>query len=320
MPKIDLSIIIINYKTPDLTLQCLNSIYKSTESINFEIIVVDNFSEDNSLELIQKRFPKTKCIQMDYNSGFSRANNEGIKKSNGKYILFLNSDTIIYDDILPKSIKKYESLKKNFKIGLFSCKLLNTDKTVQQSISENFQGLKDALKGNPIYIKACKIFKIKKKINTLDNHNYNHFVKWLCGAFLLCEKEIVTNENEFFNSKFFMYSEDVEIAYRLSKKGYKHYFWAEKSIIHIGGESSKNENHKKTAQIIISSWLFILISKGKLIFEICFFITKFNLLLDGILDKNYKNSSEYQKRKSLIDFFEKKKVLLYDNNYLKYKT
>ena len=74
-----MSIIIINYKTTDLTLQCLNSIYSTTNSINFEIIVVDNFSEDNSLEIISKKFKDVICIQMDYNSGFARANNEGIK-------------------------------------------------------------------------------------------------------------------------------------------------------------------------------------------------------------------------------------------------
>ena len=87
--KVELSIIIINYKTTEITLQCLNSIYASTENVNFEIIVVDNFSEDNSLKIIQKKFPKIKCIQMKYNSGFSRANNAGIKKSCGDYILFV---------------------------------------------------------------------------------------------------------------------------------------------------------------------------------------------------------------------------------------
>ena len=176
MNEIELSIIIVNYKTAELTINCIDSIFKNEVGLNFEIIIVDNFSEDNSLEIISKKFKDVICIQMDYNSGFARANNEGIKKSNGKNILFLNSDTTILDDVLSKSIKKYEELKKEYKIGLFGCKLLNRDKTTQLSISENFPRIKDVIKENPIHIKACKVLGIKKKVNTLDNHNYNHFV------------------------------------------------------------------------------------------------------------------------------------------------
>ncbi|MFL2571428.1 MAG: glycosyltransferase family 2 protein [Parvicellaceae bacterium] len=318
MSKVELSIIIINYKTPDLTIQCLNSIYKSTESINFEIIVVDNFSEDNSLEIISKKFKDVICIQMDYNSGFARANNEGIKKSNGKYILFLNSDTIIFNDVLSESIKKYEKLKKEYKVGLFGCKLLNIDNTVQYSISESFPGYKDVLKANPLYIFISKFLGLNIKKVHLNNHNYNHFTKWLGGAFLLCEKKIVQEENEFFNPKFFMYSEDVEIAYRLFKKGYKHFFWAEKSITHLGGGSFNKKNEQKLGQIIISNWLFIQIAKGKLSFEIYFTLIKFNLYLDSILDKNYRNSSEYILRKSLIKFFNKRVKIMNDKSFFKY--
>ena len=117
MGQVELSIIIINYKTPTLTLQCLESIYSNTTNVKFEVIVVDNFSEDNIFDLIRRKFPETKCIQMNYNSGFARANNVGIKESCGDYILFLNSGIItsVIGPILA------------FGFSLYNSKTLNTE-------------------------------------------------------------------------------------------------------------------------------------------------------------------------------------------------
>src|SRR5688500_15595084 len=104
----DLSIILVNYKSPHLALDCIKSIYQETKKLSFEIIVVDNFSEDNSREVILQKYPAVIWIQMPYNAGFARANNAGIKAANGTYVLILNTDTIILDGALDKAVELFK--------------------------------------------------------------------------------------------------------------------------------------------------------------------------------------------------------------------
>src|SRR3989344_9058371 len=95
---LDLSIIIVSYNTSDFLKECLESIKKNTERLNYEIIVVDNPSSDNSVKMIKKEFPQVLLIESRKNLGFSKANNVGVKKSKGRYVLFLNPDTVVYKD------------------------------------------------------------------------------------------------------------------------------------------------------------------------------------------------------------------------------
>ncbi|MBP6661019.1 MAG: glycosyltransferase, partial [Chitinophagales bacterium] len=94
----DLSIVIVNYKSPQLILSCLKTIYNETKIISFEIIIVDNDSNDDSRQIIQQHYPNVQWIQMDYNSGFARANNAGIRNAKGEFLLLLNSDTLILEN------------------------------------------------------------------------------------------------------------------------------------------------------------------------------------------------------------------------------
>ena len=105
----DLSVILVNYKSPQLVLDCIESIYRETKTISFEIIVVDNFSEDNSGELILQKFASVIWIPMSYNAGFARANNRGIQAAKGDYVLVLNTDTIIQENALDKVLTLFRS-------------------------------------------------------------------------------------------------------------------------------------------------------------------------------------------------------------------
>ena len=100
----DLSIIIINYKSAKLVLDCVQSIYQQTQQYSFEIIIVDNDSKDDCKEKLLAAYPQTKWLQTGYNAGFARANNAGIRIANGEYVLILNADTIILDNAIDKSI------------------------------------------------------------------------------------------------------------------------------------------------------------------------------------------------------------------------
>ena len=96
----EISIIIVNYNTCDLTLQCLQSVYEKTVDVGFEVIVVDNASSDNSVEMIKKMFPQVKIIESVENLGFGKANNLGVKYANGDYLFLLNSDTILISNVI----------------------------------------------------------------------------------------------------------------------------------------------------------------------------------------------------------------------------
>ena len=105
----DLSIILVNYKSPQLVLDCVESIYHETKAISFEIIVVDNFSEDNSQDVVLSRFPRVQWIAMSYNAGFARANNEGIRQSSGRVVLLLNSDTVNEDNAIERCFELFKA-------------------------------------------------------------------------------------------------------------------------------------------------------------------------------------------------------------------
>ena len=105
---IDLSIVIVNYKTPQMTSECITSIWEYVEDIQLEIIVIDNNSQDNSKQYILTQHPYIIWIDMPYNAGFARANNEGIRLAQGKYILLLNSDTLLIDNSILKCIRTLE--------------------------------------------------------------------------------------------------------------------------------------------------------------------------------------------------------------------
>lgn len=312
MSKVELSIIIINYKTLDITLQCLNSIYASTENVDFEIIIVDNFSEDNSLEVIQKRFPKIKCIQMNYNSGFSRANNVGTKKSCGDYILFLNSDTIVTNNNLRHCLNKYKELELQMKIGLMGCQLLNDDDTLQLSSFNYFPGFIDEIKRNSIYIrffdsKAIKKNKFKKEI--IRNHNSNHITKWLCGAYLLTNNNNLKKDNLYFDESYFLYSEDVNLGFDFIKNGYLNYYFKDSKIKHLSGKSS-NSNENKYLQITLSNWLFQLKTKGRILYALFILLVKFNNKLDLYLNKQkgINHTLKFQKKAISLEYLIKERI------------
>ena len=231
-----LSIIIVNYNVKHFLEQCLCSVQKAIDGISSEIIVVDNNSADNSIEYLKPKFPCVQFFINNQNLGFAKACNQGLRIAKGKYILFLNPDTIVPEDCFQKCIS---FLKSHPDTGALGIKMLDG--------SGKF--LKESRRSFPLPMTSLyKLFGLSKlfpRSKTFSKYhlgylkeNENHEVDVLAGAFIIIKKEVLDNVGGF-DETFFMYGEDVDLSYRIQKKGYRNFYFAESSIIHFKGESTR---------------------------------------------------------------------------------
>ncbi|MGN6163606.1 MAG: glycosyltransferase family 2 protein [Flavisolibacter sp.] len=261
----DLSIIIINYKSAQHVLNCVESIYKETAEHSFEIIVVDNDSGDDSKDRILRTFPQIIWHQTGYNAGFARANNEGIKIARGKYILLLNADTIVLDKALDRTIDLFEQTDA---VGC-GLQLLNPDMSHQISGAHFVKGGLNILLPLPYLGRFVRYwgYKLKTRVPSVQTVSKKVEVDWIVGAFILVRKEVL-DKSGLLDDDFFMYAEEIEWCARLRKQG-RLYLFDEPRVIHLGGgtssdyygteenENSKNLWNKKGRQIMISKMLQI---------------------------------------------------------------
>lgn len=297
----DVSIIIINYKSASLVLDCMDSIYAQAKQYSYEVIIVDNDSKDDCREKVLSKYPATQWVQLDYNAGFARANNAGIEIAKGEFILLLNADTIILENAIDKSLFLLKQYKDAVGCGV---QLLNTDGTTQISGAHFMKGGLNTLLPLPYFGRLVRYlgYRLKSKIPSVKNVEDIIEVDWIVGAYMLVKKETLVKSG-LLDNDFFMYAEEIEWCSRLRKQG-KLLLFAEPKVIHIGGgtsgdyyETNENENsknlwNKKGRQIIISNMLRIrkqfgvfwyLVITGSYFFEIpVFFICLlFNKLFRG---------------------------------------
>jgi len=230
-----LSIIIPSYNTKELLQQCLESVYRQKATFEFEVIVVDNASQDRSCSMIKSKFPKVKLIQNKKNLGYAKANNQAFKIAEGEYFLLLNSDTIL----LEKTIKKAVSFLDGNNIDILGCQLLNKDKSIQPSagffpdIIRVFYWMFfiDEL---PFLKRIIKPYQQSRK----DFYQKTRKVDWASGAFLLFRRKVIDTIGGFDND-FFMYCEEVELCFRAEKKDFQVWFYPQSKIIHLKSKSSE---------------------------------------------------------------------------------
>lgn len=264
--SIDLSIILVNYKSAQLMLDCIESIYKETNRVSFEIIVVDNDSKDDSAQIITVKYPEVRWLEMGYNSGFARANNKGIEIAKGEYILLLNADTTVLNNAIAKSLAL---LKKHPEAAACGVQLLNTDGTTQISGAHLIKGGLNVLLPLPYLGRMIRYlgYRFKSTIPSVQTVTDTVEVDWIVGAYILVKKDILSKSG-LLDTDFFMYAEEIEWCGRLRKQG-KLLLFAEPVVTHIGGgtssdyyDTTENENgknlwNKKGRQIIVSTLLRI---------------------------------------------------------------
>jgi GT2 family glycosyltransferase len=235
--SLDLSVVIVNYKSVDFLRSCIRSIKETAEGISYEIIAVDNDSQDGSDKEIRFGFPDIKLIANRNNLGFSSANNQGIKISKGRYILLLNNDATVTPGALKCLI---DSMERHPGVGLMGGKLTNTDGTVQQSFGRLIPYINEFVQSKLFW----NFYEIQKNrtIGMLMEklHCQPRYVDWVKGACMMLRREAIFDV-DFLDDRFFMYFEEADLCIRLKIIGWKVYFEPRAEIVHHGGISvSKN--------------------------------------------------------------------------------
>ncbi|HNU32969.1 MAG TPA: glycosyltransferase [Bacteroidia bacterium] len=234
-----LSIIIVNYNVKYFLEQCLLSVRKAMQGISAEVFVVDNNSVDGSCEMVREKFQEVILIENKINTGFAVANNQAIKQSTGEYILLLNPDTVVEEDTFSKVCAFMDTHANAGGLGV-------------HMIDGKGNFLPESKRGLPTPAVAFyKIFGLsalfpksktfgKYHLGYLDK-NKTHQVDVLSGAFMLMRKATLDKVG-LLDEDFFMYGEDIDLSYRITKGGYKNYYFPETKIIHYKGESTKKSS------------------------------------------------------------------------------
>ena len=286
----DVSIILINYNTKDLTVQAINSIYEQTNDLSYEIIVVDNNSQDGSVEAIKENFENVKVIVNKENLGFGTANNIGIKQASGKYIFCLNTDTLL----LNNAIKiLYDFMEKHPNVACCGGNLYD---------KEHNHVFSHGIFLTP-FAKFIKTFGLKylfpKEVKRLKADYTNKLdeikpVEFICGADLMLRKSIL-DEVGTFNEQFFLYYEEVELQKRIKNANYEIYIVPSAKIVHLESASSTNKLRKKSI-FLKSEYIYLKNCYShnfldKIFIKMIYLISLIPKLITG--NKDIKNTYEY---------------------------
>jgi GT2 family glycosyltransferase len=244
----ELSIIIVSYNTRDFLAECLESIRDNvSKDISYEVLVVDNASTDDSVAYTKKHFPDVKIIATNENLGFSKANNLGVAKSSGRYVLFLNPDTVIHKGALEYMVKFMDVTRG---AGAATCYLEMINGKLDDASHRGFPTPWNAL------CHFSGLAKVFPKSTLFNGYNLGwqdlkktHEIDALAGAFMLVRHE-AGEQVGWWDERYFFYGEDLDFCYQLKKKGWHIYFVPDVKIIHYKGVSGgikKHSQHISTA-------------------------------------------------------------------------
>jgi len=258
MSKIDLSIVIVNYKSWKLLEVCINSFKKFTPKLTYELIIVDNASNDGNLSKFKKDYANVKFYVNKGNFGFSSGCNLGAKHASGEFILFLNPDTELNQSQAIDTMFKF--LKENINVGVVSCRTIMPNR-IGGEISFSSPWL---LIG---WIRSIYKFLNKKKLKERFNDSEDiWYPDWVGGSVMMFEKQIFNEIKGFDEDTFWMYYEDPDICNKLKKIKRKSAIIRNVSINHIGGGASKVDSHSTLmlkTEMIISAHNYILKNSKK---------------------------------------------------------
>ncbi|MDF2857244.1 MAG: glycosyl transferase family 2 [Neobacillus sp.] len=249
----DLSIIIVNYNTTELTLNCLQSVFDIKTHYQYEVILIDNGSRDDSISLVEELYPQTILIKNEHNVGFSRANNQGIRVAGGQYILLLNSDTTVEPSTLETMINFMDI---HPEVGASGCKVVLPDGLLDKSCRRGFP--------TPLttfyYVSGLsKLFPTSPRFNSYHmeylSEDAAYPIDCLVGAFMMVRREVV-DQVGLLDERFFMYFEDTDWCYRIKEAGWLNYYYPMTKITHFKRGSSRGRPYRITYEFHRAMKLF----------------------------------------------------------------
>jgi GT2 family glycosyltransferase len=229
----DVSVIIVNFNTKDLTINCIQSIYDQTEQVDYEIIVVDNASIDGSVAAIKNKFPKVILLESPENLGFGKANNLAARTAKGEFLFFLNSDTLLLNNAIKIFCDAYYTL--GDQTGCMGTILWNTNHEPIHSFGI-FPTCGQVIGGN---IRG-RYLKIQEKIFSIDSCTFPLTVDYITGADLFVPASLFKSVGQF-DESFFMYFEETDLQKRIVKLGLKNRMIDEAHIVHLAGGSFRKQ-------------------------------------------------------------------------------
>ena len=229
------SIVVVSWNTRDILRDCLKSIDESAGPIRCEIIVVDNASADDSVEMVRREFPHVRLIANAENRGFAAANNQGMAVAQGRYVLLLNSDTVVLDGAIARTVAFAEAHPEAAVVG---CRVLNADRTLQPTCFMFPSVLNMLLSSTYLYKLRPRSRFFGRERMTWWSYDDAREVEVISGCFMLVRRRAI-DQVGIMDEGFFMYAEETDWCYRFQRAGWKVLFAPDGQIVHLGGQSSK---------------------------------------------------------------------------------
>ncbi len=250
---VDASIIIVNYNTRQLTLDCLESVYASITSYSYEVIVIDNASRDDSVQAIREAYPQVQLIANSNNTGFAKANNQGMKATKARYILLLNSDTVVQPDTLHTMVA---FMDRHPEMGASGCKVILPDGSLDKACKRGFPTPSASFY---YAFGISRMFPDRPKFNQYQlghlSPDDEYPVDCLVGAFILVRRETIDQVGGL-DETFFMYGEDIDWCYRIKEAGWGIFYYPRTYIVHYKGGSARRKPLKITYEFHRAMWVF----------------------------------------------------------------
>jgi len=249
--NVQVTVIVVSFNTCALLRECLTSVDMQCSGVGTEMIVVDNGSRDGSPEMVRGEFPKVKLLGYNCNLGFAAANNRALIHARGRYVVMLNSDAFMHPDALAHSI---DHMERNPRAGLASGRLLDRDSLWRPSARMFPSPLNKllAMTGLADRFPSSRFF--GRCNRTWADPSVPAQVDWVGGAYMIVRREVLERVG-YFDERFFLYFEEIDLCRRIKAAGYEIWFWPDVAITHIGGASTQsllNEEYQPGVQL--SSW------------------------------------------------------------------
>lgn len=248
-----LSIIIVNYNAGTFLKECIDSIYKESITTPFDVWVVDNNSQDNSITMIKEYFPRVNVIENSTNIGFSKANNMVIAKTKSDYVLLLNPDTIIVNHAIEKMVR---FMYNHPETGISGCKVLNEDGTLQLASRRSIPTPGIA------FFRIIGLSRLFPKSKIMAKYNLTYLdpdkpeeVDAVSGAFLMIRRKVI-DDIGMLDERFFMYGEDLDWCLRAKKAAWTVMYYPGAEIVHHKGECSRSNSRKAAFEFYRAMCLF----------------------------------------------------------------